>query len=569
MLVDDEPPFLEELKRIINQYGNSCVVVGEAYSGRMALEMIPQLNPDIVFTDVRMPVMDGIEFAKAVHERYDDIHIVIISGYSLFDYAREAFRANVYDYLLKPIQVDIVYEILERLVAKIKNERYLRLGRFLENLIFSKNTMELDISELNFNSYCIVFINSPMYSDTLEKFNLPNGDPQTDKMISLLRGCIHKNEELWQFVSKKVGKIIIFGFESYREGRIKNICKDIQVFFEKINLPVTIGLSGIIQDVRNIRKMYVKLAEFFNRCIIIGKSQVIDLGILSDNFKEQGSAFLSTFEEISITHLITDKKWTDFKNALVKLFSQWEAENRHKFRVEKTLKYIMNLFEKHVVQSEKINYMYIEKRIDEVIDTAKSFGELLQADLKEKGYINKDYLSATYDNGQKAIANGDAGMYVMASWVMSDISSKFPDQVNDIGTFALPYYGDGKDVLSTWSPFGVFAIKGEKQDAAQRFINYFESIPVQDKYFSAEGGIPTIIGVTKTKLTAAELDAKALLDKGLGTVNFGTGWKYSIGDVGALCQDLIAGAKTADKVLESMQKTFDEGAKAANDPNWK
>jgi raffinose/stachyose/melibiose transport system substrate-binding protein len=189
-------------------------------------------------------------------------------------------------------------------------------------------------------------------------------------------------------------------------------------------------------------------------------------------------------------------------------------------------------------------------------------------ELKNKGFINSDYLSATYDNAQKALASGDTGMYPMVTFVIAAIAQKFPDKVNDIGFFPLPILGNGKDKVATWSPWGLYAVKGPKQDAAQRFVNYFESIPVQNKYFAVEGGIPAIKGVTKTKLSPAELEAKSFVDKGLGVDNFGTNWRYEFGDSGAQCQDALIGTATVDQTTESMQKELEKAAKAANDPHF-
>ncbi|MFC5404058.1 ABC transporter substrate-binding protein [Cohnella soli] len=190
-------------------------------------------------------------------------------------------------------------------------------------------------------------------------------------------------------------------------------------------------------------------------------------------------------------------------------------------------------------------------------------------DLKDKGYVQKDYLSDDYSAAQKALATGTAGMYHMATWVMDDIRKKFPDQVNDIGSFIMPFDGNDTDIVPVFAPYGMFVPKGKNQEAAQRFVNFFESIETQNLYFGNEGGIPAIKGVTETKLSPAELDGKSFVDAGRFSPNFAYGFDYNFGDFGAFLQDALVGSKTPEQVLEAMDKEYAKDAKAKNDPLFK
>lgn len=192
-----------------------------------------------------------------------------------------------------------------------------------------------------------------------------------------------------------------------------------------------------------------------------------------------------------------------------------------------------------------------------------------QVELMKKGYTNKSVLSATVDQAEKALATGTAAMYCMGTWAMADINAKYHDQVNDIGFFPVPYIGGGEDVVSSFNPNALYVVKGPKQADAQRFVNYFESVPVQNTYFSVEGGLPTIKGVTKTSLTPAELEAKTYVDKGKSALVWNVGFKYASGDYGAACQDVLAGAKTPLQAMETCDREFQKSAKAAADPNFK
>ncbi|MFC4600875.1 ABC transporter substrate-binding protein [Cohnella hongkongensis] len=189
----------------------------------------------------------------------------------------------------------------------------------------------------------------------------------------------------------------------------------------------------------------------------------------------------------------------------------------------------------------------------------------------EKGFANADILSSTYDNAQKALASGEAGMYHMATWVMNEIVTKYPEGVEDIGAFVMPYKGGGQDLAAIWAPKAMYIVKGENQNDAQRFVNWFEQPAVQDVFFAKQGGIPAIKGVKQTSLTPAELDAKKYLDEGRAIANVPYPIKFnSDANLPTYAQELfVEGGKTPDQALEALQKDMEADAKAKGDPNFK
>lgn len=78
-------------------------VAGEAENGFEALELTETLEPDLIITDIRMPMMTGLELARRVRQLRPMVQIVILSGYDSFEYARTAIEYNIISYLLKPI----------------------------------------------------------------------------------------------------------------------------------------------------------------------------------------------------------------------------------------------------------------------------------------------------------------------------------------------------------------------------------------------------------------------------------------------------------------------------------
>ena len=112
LLVDDEAPARSELRYLLDGHAD-VHVVGEAASAREALELARELAPDIVFLDVEMPGLSGVEAAPLVRERTDPPAVVFVTAHER--YAVDAFAVEAFDYLLKPVDPDRLARVVERL----------------------------------------------------------------------------------------------------------------------------------------------------------------------------------------------------------------------------------------------------------------------------------------------------------------------------------------------------------------------------------------------------------------------------------------------------------------------
>lgn len=121
-LVEDERVIREGFRDKIpwEQYGFR--LVGEANDGEMALPLIRKLKPDVLITDIKMPFMDGLSLSEIVKEEFPKIKIIIISGYDDFEYARQAIKAGVDQYLLKPVTRMTLRNVLLELKEKIEQD---------------------------------------------------------------------------------------------------------------------------------------------------------------------------------------------------------------------------------------------------------------------------------------------------------------------------------------------------------------------------------------------------------------------------------------------------------------
>ena len=122
LIIDDEYYFRQAIKKYLLQ-AEGCVVCGEANNGQDGLEMIQTLQPDITLVDINMPDLNGIELITRAREVHRNIHFIIITGYGRFEYAQQAVKLGVLDYLLKPVEPEELLGCVKRVCALIEEEQ--------------------------------------------------------------------------------------------------------------------------------------------------------------------------------------------------------------------------------------------------------------------------------------------------------------------------------------------------------------------------------------------------------------------------------------------------------------
>ena len=120
IVVDDELLVRQGIKHLLNWEREGYRIAGEASNGMEALDLVRELKPHLILTDIVMPVMGGEEFVRIVKERHPEIEIIVLSSFSEFDYVRSTFQSGVADYILKPkLEAEYLLSVLNRTTAKM------------------------------------------------------------------------------------------------------------------------------------------------------------------------------------------------------------------------------------------------------------------------------------------------------------------------------------------------------------------------------------------------------------------------------------------------------------------
>ncbi len=120
ILVDDEEAILDGLRDVVPWHQYNCQVVACRMNGQEGIDAVKAFGADILFTDIRMPQMDGLEMITLLKKASPNLQITVLTAFRDFDYAQSALNAGVTRYLLKPSKMDEIYEALQVMITQIK-----------------------------------------------------------------------------------------------------------------------------------------------------------------------------------------------------------------------------------------------------------------------------------------------------------------------------------------------------------------------------------------------------------------------------------------------------------------
>ncbi|MCL1795733.1 MAG: response regulator [Clostridia bacterium] len=214
-IAEDEPPTLRRVKRMIEQADPVFTVVATAKDGEEALTRLDAERCDVLFTDIRMPVMDGLKLMDAVRAKYPDCQIVILSGHQEFDYAAHAIRAGAVDYLLKPVSQEDIDTLAKRLITTHSLRERQRLTKQLSAVVNRSESgnrvpSENEDAETRF-SVCL-FCAGPMALSDAEELFMEGTDWELNPPEATLHNMEHGYQGFsWSFTgNNQAERILIY-----------------------------------------------------------------------------------------------------------------------------------------------------------------------------------------------------------------------------------------------------------------------------------------------------------------------------------------------------------------------
>lgn len=381
LIVEDEPPITRYIKRLIETNCEGFEVVDTADNGWEALEKIEVSIPDLVLTDVKMPVMDGIALVKRIKTDYPEIFSIVISGYQDFHYVKDALKEGVVDYLLKPVDPGLLKNLLDSMVPKLDaiqhSNTVKQLKRLMQNLPVD---MQKANRYLNYRYYTALIVRRGALPGRFEnKFSYleENLYRHIQPDVVHLAKSLHAGK-YWLIDGRDEAEfIVVLGMDKGNETNIKSAAEsflstiDACPNFHTIIYSSAFFELGYLEDC--IRRMYNTLDQL----TVIGKSQALPDTALSANHT-QDIPVLSSALENKLSFLISSKSVNSLKNELIKLFEAWEKESRPQIWIEKMLRKIFGVVEKHTSKLSAEASLNIEKQLEEALYFSVNLGSVLK-----------------------------------------------------------------------------------------------------------------------------------------------------------------------------------------------
>ena len=321
-LVEDEIAIRKGIKNSIDWGKEGYEFVGEAGDGELAYPMILKTKPDILITDIKMPFMDGLQLSKLVRKELPATKILILSGYDEFEYAKEAIKLQVAEYLLKPISsaklLDVLAQVKEvirqeqeekELIKKyredMKENRELEKERFLNQII----TQNLSLAQILETGESLgMDLSAPLYNILLLKITENGGKQETyaeiESALDTLSGVFsfRRGVDEWLF-------LLTADDAEKMERQIESCRKTVRQITEKTDPPVEYfgALGNPVERLREIKNSLKEAEKKFAFQYLKKWNQILEIPVRDVGSSENPQTEKNENEELLISSVQVDK----------------------------------------------------------------------------------------------------------------------------------------------------------------------------------------------------------------------------------------------------------------------
>lgn len=344
VVVEDEPKIRRNIAQKIER-SEEYEVVGTASDGVKAINVILEQKPDVVFTDIKMPKLSGLELVRIIKESLPETHFVIISGFNEFDYAQTAMKLGVRDYLLKPVSADALNVCLKDISESLLTRKH-RMRRELLTSSMSGWQEESDSRVENPNQRFAIFLicignlcASLVPPDQYTYFRELWKDLSLE---SVMRHAVGP-DEYWVTVDEKAPnqKFLLVSADQKREGDLHALAKQLQASLaDRIGgLPIHIGHLNSFVTRAEIWEQAQTIRSLMERELVPCRSSLL----FAPREKEIQSAtqLLDQVLRNKVSAFIQAGQTNSLKSEVFQAFDQWEKAGYTQRLLEKVTMHLI------------------------------------------------------------------------------------------------------------------------------------------------------------------------------------------------------------------------------------
>lgn len=274
LIVEDEPQILRDLVSMVNRIDSDYVATAASNAIEARL-LIEKSTFDVILTDISMPVMSGLELIEWIKAQKYPIVPVIISGYSDFDYARQAIRLDVTDYILKPAIEQDVSKTLAVIAEGIRSARSQVQHQSLQKMIiegsqsFAKSLPEIE------NQFMAVFCIGALTDTLIVDETIRAGAWEQLQLCRQINSLLDQAEAYWIFRSSSSTNTVLIDLNGHNISlRYPRLLEQLSAI-RGVGFGLTIAVSPVYHDAASVSIWHRRLINLLQQSVILGKNQLI------------------------------------------------------------------------------------------------------------------------------------------------------------------------------------------------------------------------------------------------------------------------------------------------------
>lgn len=346
MIVDDEAIIRDSLAKLAAWKEMGCDIVATAGNGLEALQMITPAKPDVIITDIRMPVMDGLELAEKVRSLYPSISLIFVTAFGDFEYARHAIKLGVADFITKPLQIEevlLAVDLLKQGVRHLNEEQRLRQEKILQTL-FAGGQAEAG------DPLCAELFGRELLLMSVEVDNIEMLH-QTGKPVSMLAlrelvCCMLKYDPFpyWTYLEPKgIGILLMSHAQSSHEFKnaATRIARDIVAAAEEsFGHTVSVGISDQLSSPNELSRAKEEVRECLDYRMLLGKGSVVSSDVISFLERKRNEVETERMRELSAIIRRGDSR--AIKDFLRSVYREMLSKGLNKSQVQRYASMLVN-----------------------------------------------------------------------------------------------------------------------------------------------------------------------------------------------------------------------------------
>lgn len=297
MLVDDEEEVRTSIIKKIDWESNGFTVVGDAENGRDALDKIEYLEPNVIMTDIKMPYMDGMELAEVIKKRFPSIKVILFTGFDDFSYAKEAIRLGVTEYILKPVNVEELTDILKK--VKLKLDEEIESARDMDFLRDKYKSMLPILRENFLNRLIMAGVSEEAVTEKLSEYGTDIGNAK--KWVVAVADIEMENAKLGsEFLKEK--ELLSIYVKKFLETQLKSYCR--RAVFETVVDSRIVIISALDEEntQTGLTDVFKDICKNAKR--VLGVGITIGIGKSSQNLSNLVDSYKSAVDAIGYKRIV-------------------------------------------------------------------------------------------------------------------------------------------------------------------------------------------------------------------------------------------------------------------------